>query len=314
MRLTESSEVCLPQERLIETGDCDCAKGATYETFYYYCGMDVILILIFVVIPLIWLSVFKLSRKNHYFFRRSLEPGQIAYLEQHIPFYRGLDAKMRARFDHRAALFLKNHNFLGREGLMVTEEMKMVVTGTAIHLSFGLSEFLFTPFQDILIYPDVYFSPESKTYNKGEANPHGLLVFSWPHLLDGFRTEEDKINLGYHEFAHAALLMEASQTDVDMIDSMGYEVFSLALVKYKIAQKAQELNFLRDYAFTNKMEFFAVCTEHFLEKPGEMNEKFPELYLLMSFIYHMDPIRKNYSFRHMFYGEDAAIIAKWIFG
>jgi Mlc titration factor MtfA (ptsG expression regulator) len=147
--------------------------------------------------------------------------------------------------------------------------------------------------------------------NRGETNPHGILAFSWPHLKDGFATTKDKINLGYHEFAHALLLQESQEEYGDSQFDRGYQLFSVAMEQFKIARRALELDFLRDYAFTNKMEFFAVCSEHFMEAPEEMYEKFPGLYHLMCRMLRMDPITSRFHL-HFQYDEemDHALVAR----
>jgi len=225
--------------------------------------------------------------------RKTLTPEQAFFLHRNLPFYDTLDEQGKKRFNHRMALFLEFHQFYGRDGLVITEEMKITIAGAGIHLTFGMDDFMFYSFLDIYVYPAAYYSPFSKTMNKGETNPQGIIAFSWPHLEEGFETTSDKINLGYHEFAHALLLQQSQEELNDSTFGDGYRLFSIAMQKYKIARQAYQLDFLREYAFTNKMEFFAVCTEHFMEAPEDLNNKFPGLYLIMTRMLRIDPLNRG---------------------
>jgi MtfA peptidase len=46
---------------------------------------------------------------------------------------------------------------------------------------------------------------------------------------------------------------------------------------------------LDQYGAQNRAEFFAVATEAFFEKPGQLKRKHPELYAELSRFYRQDP-------------------------
>jgi len=112
---------------------------------------------------------------------------------------------------------------------------------------------------------------------------------------EGFADITDKINLGYHEFAHALILQHFNSGVGDGMFNIGYEKFCRALEAKHLAKKVEEANFLRDYAFTNKMEFFAASAEYFLEAPEEMHEYSKDLYYILVRMLRQDPL-------HQFYG------------
>jgi len=49
--------------------------------------------------------------------------------------------------------------------------------------------------------------------------------------------------------------------------------------------------FLRDYAMTDKEEFFAAAVEHFFENPKKFNHERPELYDTLAGLLRQDPLR-----------------------
>jgi MtfA peptidase len=215
-------------------------------------------------------------------------------LSQIFPFFNILDFQLKNKFKKRLEHFIKIHSFEGREGLAVTDEMRLLISAAAVRMTLGLNYYDFSLFPEILIYPDVYYSPFSKTHNKGETNPQGIIAFSWPHLVEGFKTESDHINLAYHEFAHALIFAAVSDTPSDSGFEAGYEMFSDALSHDHLSQKVYSLKIFRDYAFTNKMEFFAVAAENFMEAPRDLHDECYELYDILRHMLRQDPLTHQY--------------------
>jgi Mlc titration factor MtfA (ptsG expression regulator) len=59
---------------------------------------------------------------------------------------------------------------------------------------------------------------------------------------------------------------------------------------HRIAAGKSDIN---PYALTSEAEFFAVAAEYFFEKPGQLQEKHPELYASLSGIFAQDPADRN---------------------
>jgi len=209
-------------------------------------------------------------------------------------FYRYLPYQIRKKFIRRVKNFIDNHDFEGHEGLAVTDEMRILVSAAAVHLTLGLSDYEMRDFRRIFIYPDVYYSGYSKTINRGETNSHGIITLTWRFVEEGFDDQSDKKNLGYHEFAHALLLQHSGGMLNDRNFDLGYEQFCYMIREEHLAHRVEEAGFIRDYAFTNIMEFFAVSAECFLESPEVMKEKSPELFSAMMHMLRQDPIKREY--------------------
>jgi Mlc titration factor MtfA (ptsG expression regulator) len=54
--------------------------------------------------------------------------------------------------------------------------------------------------------------------------------------------------------------------------------------------KHHKKSIMDNYGATNPAEFFAVATETFFEKPGQMKKKAPDLYAELTGFYKVDPI------------------------
>lgn len=199
-------------------------------------------------------------------------------LRREFPFYLNLSDKKKGYFEHRVKCFIDHYNFDGKD-IEVTQEMKLIIAGTYVMLTFGMRTYLIHLFENIVIYPSVYYSTINDAYHKGEYNPRmKTIVFSWEDFLSGHQTK-DNINLGLHEFTHVLHFHSRKRADPNAI--IFYDEFT-EIEKYfdkeDLTNKLKEKQYFRDYAYTNKFEFLAVILEHFFETPEIFKKEFPELF------------------------------------
>ncbi|TVQ15324.1 MAG: DgsA anti-repressor MtfA [Bacteroidetes bacterium] len=216
------------------------------------------------------------------------------YLTHNFPFYNALSDKNKLHFEKRVQRFIDMKQFIPRGGIgEITPEMKALIAGSAIQLTFGYPYIYFKHFWRILIYPDNYYSTITKNYHKGEVNLGGLIALSWKHFKEGFRCHADGIHLGFHEMAHALRL-------INIVDNPEYDFYDRRVMKAfdrearreisKIHQSESTMSPFREYAGTNKDEFFAVAVEVFFEQAKAFYNYNPRLYRLLSMLLKTDPI------------------------
>jgi Mlc titration factor MtfA (ptsG expression regulator) len=207
-------------------------------------------------------------------------PFQRQILEREFSFYRKLSDKRKVYFEHRVKSFLMNYQFHGKD-ISVTEEMKVMIAGTYVMLTFGMRFYLTPLFRKIIIYPGQYTSVITQQNHKGEFNLRlKAVVFSWEDFLSGHNTTNDNVNLGLHEFAHV-LHFHSKKTNGDPNASIFYDEFNEIVKYYDDAALSLELvqrGYFREYAYENKFEFLAVLLEHFFESPQVFRKEYPELY------------------------------------
>jgi MtfA peptidase len=210
----------------------------------------------------------------------TLSPSQESILRQNFPFYTKLDSKRKRYFNHRVARFIANYEFLGREGFVVTDEVKLRISGTFIMLTFGYRHYLLRAFTKIILYPDVYFSTITEEYHKGEFNP-GLkaIVFSWNDFVLGYQDSTDNLNLGIHEFAHVLHFHSTRKTDsTAAVFSKHFKIIQEQVNHVPNQKRLIASDYFRMYAYTNQFEFISVIIEHYMETPHEFKAAFPELF------------------------------------
>ena len=219
---------------------------------------------------------------NHVYYKlKKLSPNQQSILRNRFTFYKKLNDKQQDYFEHRVASFITDKTFIGREGQQITDEVKVLVSATAIMLTFGFRDFYIGLMDKIFVYPDEFYSKMNDAYHKGEFNPRlGALVISWEHFEEGFDISNDNLNLGIHEFAHAIHMNSMKERDVS---STIFKDSFKELTDYLSENKSlrDELiasEYFRDYAYTNHFEFLAVIIESFIETPAEFRSQFPRIY------------------------------------
>ena len=225
-------------------------------------------------------------------FRRKITSRELSILEKDFRYFGRLDSKHRQEFLRKMEIILSSKKFIGTGGIAeVTPEMEILISATIAMVTFGWKRLRLAHFNTILIYPSVYYSTSQKIYHRGEVNPKtGLISVSWQSFREGFKDENDGVNLGIHEIAHALKL--ANQIDTD-----GEKEFDLKAWKEYKSQIPAELekvksgkdSFFRESAGLNEHEFIAVALESFFERPWEFYQAKQELYLSLVRLMMQDP-------------------------
>ena len=211
----------------------------------------------------------------------NISKTQLRILEQSFDFYNGLSQKNQVIFQNRLLTFINNKKFVSREDFEITEEMRVLISATAVMLTFGFRNYKLELFETIIIYPKAYYSKINKVQHKGETNPQlKTIVFSWEDFKHGFKIGDDNLNLGIHEFGHAIHLNAMRKKDISsVIFRQGFNELTHYLSNNEnVRKELLATKYFRTYAYTNQYEFFAVLLENFIETPEEFRSNFPELY------------------------------------
>jgi Mlc titration factor MtfA (ptsG expression regulator) len=246
-----------------------------------YFGILFLLLILFRIVEPTYMMIFNKPLYLYlYPFPKKLTLTQKQILEKEFPFYKKLSNKKKIYFEHRVKGFLNHYQFIGKEELLITEEMKIMIAGTYIMLSFGMRHYLINMFKVIIIYPSLYFSNSNQQYHKGEFNPAMKAVaFSWEDFILGHQSTNDNINLGLHEFAHVLHFHGMKSNDPSAI--LFNDEFNKVITYFKdenLNKKLSEHGYFREYAYENGFEFIAVILEHFFETPHLFKTNYPELY------------------------------------
>ena len=258
--------------------------------------MEIMMAIIFLLLTLILVlfSAIVVDTIEHYYlmiFNKPLyvhfymAPKQLSASEKQIllnkiEFYAALSDQRKKYFEHRVTTFIGSYQFIPKEDLVITDEMKVMIAATAVKLTFGMRKYIIDVFDKIIIYPEVYYSTVNEAWHKGEFNPRmKAIVFSWKDFLEGYDYTNDNLNLGLHEFAHAIHLHGLKNSDVSSLQfAKMYVQIRDYIENPEVASKLIASDYFRIYAYTNHFEFIAVILEHFFETPIQFRAEHPELF------------------------------------
>ncbi len=214
----------------------------------------------------------------------------VNYQLRNFAYYRKLTSTAKQKFIHRVLNFMHSHTISGNGEFEPALPDKIDVAAAATQLTFGMADFMFSHFETIILYPGVFKIHPDAPLMKGAAHPNGVIHLSIKDFDAGYADLSDKLNVGLHEFAHALFmeLVKHCQQDDDDALKTNFSRYMQEAEKMLNAGKDADF-FLRDYAFTNRHEFFAVGIEHFFEAPVEFKEKIPRLYDAFKNLLGQDP-------------------------
>lgn len=239
-----------------------------------------LLYVIFMIVEPIFVFLFNKPLFVHFYpIKKKLNKSDKDLLVQFFPFYSALSPRYKTYFEHRVVSFIARYQFVGRQ-MEITPEMKVLIAACYVMLSFGLRKYLINVFKVIILYPTAYDSDQNGVFHKGELNiKANAVVFSWEDFLAGLKIENDNINLGLHEFAHALQVHGLVGKDASAI--IYHDNFNMALSYFLDPNRLRQLvqiGYFRNYAYKNEFEFMAVVLEHFFESPQIFENYHPDLY------------------------------------
>jgi len=214
-------------------------------------------------------------------------------IAKHNGFYQRLPTVSKKRFEQKVYQFIHTKQFIPRNISEVTDEMKALIASAAVQLTFGLDNVSLKHFNNIIVYPDNYYSLINKQHHKGEVNPKlKAIVVSWRAFVEGYANPTNGINLGLHEMAHALKLENIIQNgEHHFFDLDDYNKW-LALASEEMAKICKgEDSLFREYASVDEDEFFATGMELYFEQPHKLFAYNPELYKTLSNLLHQDTIQ-----------------------
>lgn len=270
-------------------------EGLNYATIFFniliLCLLLLVFFLFFKIFDSLYISFFKRPAWVHfYFFKKKLSVSNRNFLNKNLSFYARLSKIDKKRFEHRLCNFLVDKSFISRENFALSEEKKILISATAIMLTFGMRKYMLPILEKIIIYPNEFYSTVNDQFHKGEFNPSlNALVLSWKDFEEGYRIDDDNVNLGIHEFTHAIHLNSIKRSDTaSIVFSDGFTELLGLLRNDSLVADIRNSGVIREYAFTNEFEFLAVVVENFIESPLELKAHFPSVY---------NKIRQMFNFR-----------------
>ena len=230
----------------------------------------------------------------------------IRILERNVRFYRAMPGDLRRELHGHMNVFLHEKVFEGCGGLAVTDEIRVTIAAQACVLLLNRATDYFPGFTTILVYPDTFVVPTSRTDGPletrdvearlGESWHRGPVVLSWGDVVRDRLEHRDGCNVVLHEFAHKLDEENDVMDGLPVLDSDSHYASWADVLRreYSFLRKDAERDaprVLDEYGATSPAEFFAVATEAFFELPLDLEDEHPLLYGELKKFYKVDPCR-----------------------
>ncbi len=261
--------------------------------------------LVFSVVLLWYLRKYVRNARRGKLFKTPLDASRIAILQKYVTLYSKLPQSLREELHGHINIFLDEKKFIGREGIEITDEVRIVVAGNACLLLLQGNKRRFTGFSSILIYPNAYvahevqhdglITTEQPSRRAGESWVRGPIVLSWANVHSGSVNAEDGHNVVIHEFAHKLDEQSGHMNGLPVLNNESdYKAWNKVLSEeYGALHGRAERGVnkvIDEYGTVSPAEFFAVASESFFEKPVQMKKRLPELYRQLQTFYNIDPV------------------------
>jgi Mlc titration factor MtfA (ptsG expression regulator) len=243
------------------------------------------------------------ERRRRAAMARPLPPALRAHVERNLPLRARLPAPLVARHDALVGAFLDEKEFVGCDGLEITDEIRATIAAYACLLVLGRRGH-YDSLHSVLVYPTGFWVEDEVEDDSGvverrrrdlsgEAWEASRIILSWEDVLEATHRPGEGYNVAVHEFAHHLEVEGLGLASVDGVRPRSLEAWSADLSdEYEALAAAVdrgEDTLLDPYGAEDPTEFFAVATEEFYDRPVELRAAHPRLYALLVEFYGIDP-------------------------
>jgi len=233
------------------------------------------------------------------------------HIQNSIQYYQHLNHEGKKRLQDLIQIFIAEKDWLGCNGLELTDEIRVTIAAHACLLILALPNDYYRNVETIYVYPTTVISPEGSTGFfevrttpvpgpmpiLGETHHQGPVILVWDAVKRETRHPEQGHNVVYHEFAHKLDMLDGGADGTPPLTTpeeyhRWIEVCSKEYQELCDKVDHGKPTFLDSYAATDETEFFAVATEYFFSKPEDMKLCHPELYEVLQGFYRQNPAQK----------------------
>ena len=198
-------------------------------------------------------------------------------------------------FEQRAGLFLQTTKIVGHD-VEVTQQDELLVASAAIILVWRFPDWYYVNLHTVALVSGSF--NEHSQFGQVDSGIQGMvgtgamkgqMILSKPALHLGFSNDRDKKNVALHEFSHLLDLVDGGLDGFpERLSHHMHAVPWIDLMRKEMGKIHNNQSNIRDYGGTNPMEFFAVATEYFFERPNMLCRKHPEVYEALKSFYRQD--------------------------
>lgn len=210
----------------------------------------------------------------------------VQLLDRFCLFYQKLVPLEKRRFRHRISLYMMGIDFIPMVFEKVPDDIKAILAANAVQITFGQEDFIMAPFEQVVVYPHPFPSPQYELIHASETYPEdGVLIFSAEQLLISFTNPTRFYNICMYEYAKVFILNHPNVP----FPEPGPEIWDLL---EKVGGFSQHQ--IEACIGLSGADPLPVCLHFFLANPERFQEVLPELYSQIREILNLDPVNGSY--------------------
>lgn len=211
------------------------------------------------------------------------------FFSKEVHFYQNLTTAEQSRFRDRVEKLL-SEIYIEAVGFALQEKDRWLVAASGVIPVFCFEDWKYPNLSTVLLYPNTFNEQlefEGKNRNiagmVGSGRFENQMILSLKALHQGFSNKTDKGNTAIHEFVHLIDKMDGAVDGIPQIllKDRSYTIPWLDMIYKNMEAINQDESDIRNYGGTSKVEFFAVASEYFFERPKLLKRKHPELYHML---------------------------------
>ncbi len=229
-------------------------------------------------------------------------------LQRRWPGWQQLPADLQLQLKKHTQVLLAEKPFIGCQGLVVSDEMRVLIAAQASLLLLNRGAGYFRNLRQVLVYPGAFVVDravneggvmrDERRALAGESWQQGQVIVSWGDVLAGAAIADDGRNVVIHEFAHQLDQEAGGANGAPWLGTTARRQRWAAVMAREFEQLGQRLrgagsgvgSLIDPYAATDPAEFFAVVSEVFFEQPGALASAHPELFREFAQYYATNPL------------------------
>jgi Mlc titration factor MtfA (ptsG expression regulator) len=213
-------------------------------------------------------------------------------LTDYVKFYQQLGEDAKTKFDKRIEQFLTAVKITGVNAVVEDLDKLLIASGAIIPV-FAISDWQYINLHEVLLYPgafnldfDQQGSDRPIAGMVGTGAMQDVMIINKWQLRQGFINSNDTRNTAIHEFVHLIDKMDGTMDGVpEIILERKYTERWRQLMTATITQMKTYGSDIDMYGATSPVEFFAVTSEYFFERPDSLRANHPDLFTMLEMIY-----------------------------
>ena len=231
--------------------------------------------------------IFVLSPQiNWWWYKRNppdLKPGIRAFFERLFPYYQRLSDSEKQRFRHRVALYMEANQYIPKGMEDITEDIKAVTAASSVMLTFGLKEFLMPQFENVVLAPFPFPSPQyPENYHASEIfEEDKAVLFAIEQLMKSFVEPHHYYHIGLHEYAKAFIRSYPELEPPALPENIWEQLEAISGMKQEAIEQWINLR---------PISARPVSITHFFVFPQQFQQILPDLYQAYAQLFNQSPI------------------------